>query len=218
MKPSAARYVLMISVAYRRTTTAFVSPIATTAGVVRRPGVMQPFTSTAARYFAEKQASSTSSSSSSSKTKPKQKKKKRSKAKQRQIHREANERRHRYHKLKRKKSLHPAAKWKRILSACDFWFSRNNLSTDIFLRATLQQHNGYIPISTLLTFPKFHDGRPTTGQRLYVDRRRQTLSSIIRSTTMEQARFATPRKATKAATQQKEEKDIQIKDTERQGR
>jgi len=66
----------------------------------------------------------------------------------------------------RQKNLHPAAKWKRILSACNFWFSRGNLYSDAFLRDTLKQHNGWMPIATLLTFPKFHHW---TDAQLLVD-------------------------------------------------
>jgi La domain len=59
-----------------------------------------------------------------------------------------------YLKNRSKRNLHPAAKWKRILSACDFWFSRTNLLKDDFMRETLKRHSGTIPIQVLLTFPK----------------------------------------------------------------
>lgn len=75
---------------------------------------------------------------------------------QRERQAEFNFRQERRKKLMRQKNLHPAAKWKRILSACNFWFSRGNLYSDTFLRDTLKQHNGWMPIETLLTFPKFH--------------------------------------------------------------
>jgi 3'-5' exonuclease/La domain len=55
---------------------------------------------------------------------------------------------------KQKRSLHKAGKWKRILSACDYWFSKTNLATDDFMRATLKRYRGWMPIKTLLTFPK----------------------------------------------------------------
>jgi 3'-5' exonuclease len=56
---------------------------------------------------------------------------------------------------KQKRGLHKAGKWKRILSACDYWFSKTNLATDDFMRATLKRYRGWMPIKTLLTFPKF---------------------------------------------------------------
>jgi hypothetical protein len=55
-----------------------------------------------------------------------------------------------------KRNLHPAAKWKRVLSACDYWFSKANLLSDDFLRDKLKRYHGYVPIKVLLTFPKFH--------------------------------------------------------------
>jgi 3'-5' exonuclease len=58
--------------------------------------------------------------------------------------------------LRAKKNLHPASQWKRILSACDFWFSKKNLESDSLMRKTLLRHKGWIPLCTLLTFPKFH--------------------------------------------------------------
>ena len=58
-------------------------------------------------------------------------------------------------KLRRQNNLHPAAKMKRVLSAADFWFSEGNLANDAFLREQLLAHNGYIPLTVLLTFPKF---------------------------------------------------------------
>lgn len=68
---------------------------------------------------------------------------------------EANQRREKYQRAVRKRKLHPAAKWKRILSACDFWFSRANLMEDEFIREKLKRFQGWIPLKTLLTFPKF---------------------------------------------------------------
>ena len=55
----------------------------------------------------------------------------------------------------RKKRLHPAAQWKRILSHCDYWWSATNLSTDDFLKTTLRQNDGWCPVPTLLTFRSF---------------------------------------------------------------
>ena len=52
------------------------------------------------------------------------------------------------------KNLHPAAKMKRILSACDFWFSPGNLGDDYFMQSELQDYQGYARISTLASFPK----------------------------------------------------------------
>ena len=52
------------------------------------------------------------------------------------------------------KKLHKAAKMKRILSACDYWFSRGNLSNDELLRKELQDYAGHVRLSTLASFPK----------------------------------------------------------------
>jgi len=60
----------------------------------------------------------------------------------------------RVRKAKKLKLLHPAAKWKRILSACDYWFSDTNLVVDGFLREELKNNLGYCRIKVLLTFPK----------------------------------------------------------------
>ena len=68
--------------------------------------------------------------------------------------------------LLRHKGLHLAAQWKRVLSATDYWFSEANLLTDEFLRTTLWKHHGWIPVSVLLTFPKFHYW---TSEQLLVD-------------------------------------------------
>ena len=65
-----------------------------------------------------------------------------------------------------KQRLHPAAKMKRILSYCDFWFSKHNLMTDDFLRHEIKKHHGYVPIQKLLTFSKFRDW---TNAQLLVD-------------------------------------------------
>jgi La domain/3'-5' exonuclease len=101
---------------------------------------------------------------------PKQKKgapqKKQSRKARKNKEKEANERRQQYLRARGKRNLHPASKWKRILSACDFWFSRGNLLTDEFMRETLKRHHGWIPIKTLLTFPKFHHW---TDAQLLVD-------------------------------------------------
>jgi tRNA-dihydrouridine synthase A len=75
--------------------------------------------------------------------------------------REQREREARFHKdriakLRRQKNLHPAAKMKRVLSAADWWFSSANLPNDSFMKEQLRLHEGYIPLSVLLTFPKFH--------------------------------------------------------------
>lgn len=42
---------------------------------------------------------------------------------------------------------------KRIISACDYWFSIN-LQNDTFIKQTLQDYKGHIPLSTISTFPK----------------------------------------------------------------
>jgi len=42
---------------------------------------------------------------------------------------------------------------KRIISACDYWFSIN-LQNDNFIKQILQDYKGYIPLSTISTFPK----------------------------------------------------------------
>ncbi|KAL7550190.1 hypothetical protein ACHAWF_013429 [Thalassiosira exigua] len=54
----------------------------------------------------------------------------------------------------RMRNLHRSAKMKRILVACDYWFSRSNLASDDFLKEELRDHKGHVPISTLATFPK----------------------------------------------------------------
>lgn len=54
----------------------------------------------------------------------------------------------------RMRNLHKAAKMKRILCACDYWFSRGNLVNDEFLKEELRDYMGHVPISTLATFPK----------------------------------------------------------------
>eukprot|EP00977_Amphora_coffeiformis_P005498 scaffold1168_cov167-Amphora_coffeaeformis.AAC.31 len=85
--------------------------------------------------------------------KRKQKRKKKGSEK---YHREHNNREHdRIVKLKRQRHLHPAAKMKRVLSAADFWFSKGNLEKDTFMREQLLAHKGYIPLTVLLTFPRF---------------------------------------------------------------
>lgn len=60
----------------------------------------------------------------------------------------------RIRKQKKLTGLHPAAQWKRILSACDYWFSNTNLVNDEFLRNELKNNGGYCRIKTLCTFPK----------------------------------------------------------------
>jgi hypothetical protein len=62
--------------------------------------------------------------------------------------------------------LHPAAKWKRVLSACDYWWSKGNLKEDEYMRETLLNHAGWMPISTLLTFPKLQHW---TNDKILVD-------------------------------------------------
>lgn len=53
------------------------------------------------------------------------------------------------------KHLHPAAKYKRVLSQCDYWFSVTNLISDTFLLAELALHGGWCRVSTLASFPRF---------------------------------------------------------------
>ena len=43
---------------------------------------------------------------------------------------------------------------KRIISACDYWSSHINLQNDTFIKQTLQDYKGYIPLSTISTFSK----------------------------------------------------------------
>eukprot|EP00581_Thalassiosira_minuscula_P010493 CAMPEP_0183710686 /NCGR_PEP_ID=MMETSP0737-20130205/6357_1 /TAXON_ID=385413 /ORGANISM="Thalassiosira miniscula, Strain CCMP1093" /LENGTH=574 /DNA_ID=CAMNT_0025939011 /DNA_START=185 /DNA_END=1909 /DNA_ORIENTATION=+ len=54
----------------------------------------------------------------------------------------------------RMRNLHKAAKMKRILSQCDYWFSRNNLATDTFLKEELRDYAGHVPLTTIASFPK----------------------------------------------------------------
>uniref|UniRef100_A0A7S4J1T0 HTH La-type RNA-binding domain-containing protein n=1 Tax=Odontella aurita TaxID=265563 RepID=A0A7S4J1T0_9STRA len=54
----------------------------------------------------------------------------------------------------RMKNLHPAAKMKRVISACDYWFSDGNLMGDSFLQQELRDYEGWVRLSTLLDFPK----------------------------------------------------------------
>jgi 3'-5' exonuclease len=70
-------------------------------------------------------------------------------------------------KQKRKRGLHIAAQWKRILSKCDYWWSSANLPTDDFLKSTLRKHDGWCPICTLLTFRSFQQW--VTSPRTIVD-------------------------------------------------
>lgn len=93
------------------------------------------------------------------------KKKKKKKRSQRQIEEDRFELERR-RKLLRLRNLHEAAKWKRVLSACDFWFSKKNLLEDYFVTNALQKHRGWMPIRTLLTFPKFEYW---TNAKLLVD-------------------------------------------------
>jgi len=83
---------------------------------------------------------------------------------QQQRNRNATSERSRLRVLSRLKGLHPAAKWKRILSASDFWFSKGNLQRDAFLQEELRRFGGWCRVRTLLTFPKFHAW--TTAQLL----------------------------------------------------
>jgi hypothetical protein len=55
-----------------------------------------------------------------------------------------------------KEREHDAAKWKRILSASDYWFSDINLRKDAVLRNILKRYHGYVPVKIFLSFPKFH--------------------------------------------------------------
>jgi hypothetical protein len=55
---------------------------------------------------------------------------------------------------RRKRRLHPASKWKRILSQCDFWFSNQNLIQDEFLKGEIKKNDGWCRIETLLKFNK----------------------------------------------------------------
>jgi hypothetical protein len=57
-------------------------------------------------------------------------------------------------KQKRLRNLHPAGKWKRILSACNYWWSNVNLRDDAFLKNELRKQGGWCRISELLKFPK----------------------------------------------------------------
>ena len=43
---------------------------------------------------------------------------------------------------------------KRIISACDYWLSHINLQNDTFIKQILTEYKGYIPLSTISTFPK----------------------------------------------------------------
>lgn len=67
-----------------------------------------------------------------------------------------NEYKRRERDLYRKRGLHEAAKWKRILSQCDYWFSDINLRQDDYMRGIIKKHEAWIPVRELLTFPKFH--------------------------------------------------------------
>ena len=84
--------------------------------------------------------------------------KKRKKVKQKARQKRKNERRKWYSedqaRIKRMKNLHPAAKMKRIISACDFWFSNGNLSQDSFFLDELRDYQGWVRVSTLADFPK----------------------------------------------------------------
>ena len=81
----------------------------------------------------------------------------------------------RQRKLKRMKGLHPAAKWKRVLSASDYWFSDINLATDEFLIHKLHRGGGWISLRTLLTFPKFQHW---TDAQLLLDAYMSTAGAI----------------------------------------
>lgn len=58
-------------------------------------------------------------------------------------------------KLKAQRKLHPAAKYKRVLSQCDYWFGAANLATDDLLLLELASQNGWCRLSTLARFPRF---------------------------------------------------------------
>ena len=60
-----------------------------------------------------------------------------------------NEWRKRERKKKRMKSLHPAAKMKRILSYCDYLFSAGNMQTDYFFGEELLDYHGYVRLSAI---------------------------------------------------------------------
>ena len=51
-------------------------------------------------------------------------------------------------------NLAKPAKMKRVLSLCDFWFGKQNLPRDHFIVNTMSQHDGWMPVHVLLSFPK----------------------------------------------------------------
>jgi hypothetical protein len=60
-----------------------------------------------------------------------------------------------YPKFKSKKDFNQPAKRMRILSTCNFWFSKAHLMTNKVLRDTIKRYHGYVPIKVLLTVPAF---------------------------------------------------------------
>ena len=100
---------------------------------------------------------------------PKQKKKKSSKqskakkkARQRDQQLRYNDRQNRRTETGRQNNLHPAAKMKRILSACDFWFSDGHLRRDVFLTRELNDFGGWARIGTLANFDKLRGWTDTS--------------------------------------------------------
>ena len=43
---------------------------------------------------------------------------------------------------------------KRIISACDYWFSPPNLQNDEYIKQLLKDYDGHIPLKDIATFPK----------------------------------------------------------------
>ena len=78
--------------------------------------------------------------------------KKREKQRAAQLYR--NERQAAANKLQKWANLHPAAKMKRVISLCSHWFGKNNLPNDAFIVNTMVQHHGWMPLHTLLSFPR----------------------------------------------------------------
>ena len=78
--------------------------------------------------------------------------KKREKQRAAQLYR--NERQAAANKLQKWANLHPAAKMKRVISLCGHWFGKNNLPNDAFIVNTMVEHDGWMPLHTLLSFPR----------------------------------------------------------------
>jgi len=76
-----------------------------------------------------------------------------------------NRRREEERKKRRMNNLHTNAKVKRILSACDFWFSDANLRCDDFLRGELGDYQSFVRLTTLEIMAKFEGW--TTGRLIY---------------------------------------------------